>query len=114
MLTPETVLADCIGALPAFGPYWAGEESFRSGDGSFTECGVYLTLVWFLREHWRSVSESEWRTLGAVAADHNRRAEAPAATVGACLIEGLEGEEYSPLVARHFDEPLLLGYGFRA
>jgi hypothetical protein len=114
MLSPEDALSDCIRAIPAFGPYWAGEDCFRSEDGSFTECGVYLTLTWFLREHWRSVSESEWRALASLAAEHNRRAEAPPATVGACLIEGLEGEAYSPLVAQYFDERLLSAYGFRA
>jgi hypothetical protein len=60
MLTPEDTLSDCISAIPAFGPYWAGEDSFRSEDGSFTGCGVYLTLTWFLREHWRSIIDSEW------------------------------------------------------
>lgn len=114
MLTPEDTLSDCIKAIPAFGPYWAVEDTFRSEDGSFTGCGVYLTFTWFLREHWRSVTEPEWRALGSLAADHHRRAGDPASTVGACLIEGLEGEEYSPLVARYFDGRLLSAYGFRA
>ena len=113
MLSPDDVLSECIRAVPAFGPFWDGEDSFRSEDGSFTECGVYLTFTWFLRDHWRSVTDSEWRGLAALASDHNRRADDPASTIGACLIEGLEGEDFSPLVAKYFDAELLAQYSFR-
>lgn len=114
MLTPEDTLSDCIDATPAFGPYWAAEDTFRTEGGSFTECAVYLTLTWFLRENWRSITGSEWRALAHLAADHDRRAEVPAGTVGACLMEGLEGEEYPPLVTKYFDAQLLSRYGFSA
>jgi hypothetical protein len=114
MLLPRDALSDCISAIPAFGLYWADEDGFRSEDGSFTECGVYMTLTLFLREHWRSIAESEWRALASLASDHQGRTENPAATIGACLIEGLEGEDYSPLVAKYFDEKLLGAYGFQA
>ena len=112
MLTPDDTLSDCISAIPAFGPYWADEDVFRSEDGSFTACGVYLTLAWFLREHWQSLNDSEWRAIASLALDHNARADNPSATVGASLIEGLAGEEFSPLVVRYFDKRLLSRYGF--
>ena len=114
MLSPDDVLSECIHAVPAFRTFWDGEDSFRSEDGSFTECGVYLTFTWFLRAHWRSVTDSEWRALGALATDHNRRAHDPPGTIGGCLIEGLEDEEFSPLVAKYFDAELLSTYSFRA
>src|SRR2546423_207864 len=114
MLSPDDVLSECIRAIPAFAPYWDREDTLRSEDGSFTECGVYMILTWFIREHWRSLTEPEWRALAALATDHDQRAEDPGSTIGACLIEGLEGEEYSPLVAKYFDAELLRKYGFRA
>lgn len=114
MLHPEAALSDCVRALPAFTSFWADEDVFRSGDGTFTECGVYLTLTWFLREHWRDLTESEWRALASLVSDHQRRADDPASTVGTCLIEGLEGEEFSPLVANYFDPKLLATFGFQA
>ena len=114
MLTPGDVLSECIGAVPAFGRYWDGADMFRGEDGSFTECGVYMTLTEFLRAHWRSVTEPEWRALAALATDHDRRALDPPSTIGGCLIEGLEGGEYSSLVAKYFDASLLGKYSFRA
>lgn len=113
MLTPDAVLSECIRAIPAFAPYWAGEDAFRYEDGTFTECGVYMTLTWFIREHWRSIAESEWYALAALATDHDQRAQDAASTVGACLIEGLEGEEFSALVTKYFDSRLLDKYIFR-
>ena len=34
MLSPQDALSDCIHALPAFGPYWAAEDTFRTEFGS--------------------------------------------------------------------------------
>ncbi len=45
MLSPEDALADCMRVLPAFGAYWDSESTFRADDGSFSVCGVYLTLT---------------------------------------------------------------------
>jgi hypothetical protein len=114
MLTPQDALSDCIHALPTFESYWNGEDIFRYEDGSYSVCGIYMTLCWFLREHWRDLTEPDWLSLASLALDHSNRSENPGNDVGACLIEGIEGEEFSPLVLRYFDDELLRRFGFEA
>src|SRR4051794_1521907 len=99
MLSAEDALADCVRVFPAFRAYWDEEDNpMRDDDGSFTVCGVYSVLTWFVKERWSCFREADWRAFATMASDHFRRSEEPASTIGPCLIENLEGEDYSPLV----------------
>jgi hypothetical protein len=113
MLTSKNALADCVRVFPAFQSYWETEGNlFREDNGAYTVCGVYMHLTWFVREHWQSFQESDWCAFAALVADHVGMVQNPDGEIGACLIENLEGEAFSHLVAKHFDYKLLQRYQF--
>jgi hypothetical protein len=113
MFGPADTLSDCVRLFPAFGPYWKSEDNtFRDDDGSFTVCGVYLLLSWFVRERWQSFTEADWRAFAELASDHAKKVQNPDGDIGACPIEQLEGEAYSHLVAQYFERDLLKRYQF--
>ena len=112
-LTPHKAFNDCCNVFSAFGDYWYSDDNlFRDDDGPPTICGVYAALTHFIRGHWRSFTDADWSALAAMVADHYQRDETQHGSLGACLIENLDIEEFSQIVHRFFDKTMLRGIGF--
>jgi hypothetical protein len=114
MVSSHDTLDACERIFPGFKAYWEDGHSILWDDGSFTTCGVFLVLGWFISAHYQSFTPDQWRALGALAKAYFDMGEPiRGSEVGACLIESLELEPFSHLVAAYFDPDLLRHFYFQ-
>ena len=109
----DEVLNDCVAVFPSFRAYW--EENgpdFEDENGTSSACGVFLVLTWYVRKRFKRFSARQWRRFGLLAKKFFDQGEPMRGTLGACLIEHLEGREFSGKVLRYFDRDMLLHYQF--
>jgi hypothetical protein len=113
-MTPaDDVLNDCIAVFPSFRDYWAENGwYFQDENGKCNACGVFLLLTWLIFERFKRVSDRQWQRLGRLAKKHFDLGEPTQGMLGACLIEHLEGREFSAKVLRYFDRDMLRHYHF--
>jgi hypothetical protein len=109
----EQVLNDSIAVFPSFRGYWEENgQDFQDESGAYTACAVFLVLTWFVFERSKRFSTRQWRRFGLLAKKYFDLGEPTQGILGACLIEHLEGREFSGEVLRHFDRELLQHYCF--
>ena len=96
--TPEDVVQRLVAVFPAFGPYWAADDLFKT-DGAFTFCGVFSTFSFFVRDEFERLPVGSLRALGEFLeecmAEPGSEIDNAAAT---CFLENLSGEPLSPVL----------------
>ena len=94
-----------ITLFPEFGAYWESPHNYhRNDDGSFTLCGVFSQFSTFVREHISSLHPTALAELGRFI---EQCMELPLSSdlrnaAGACFLENVAGEEFTPALAAHF------------
>jgi hypothetical protein len=113
MLSPQQLLDDFSFALPGFSAAWDDPENlFREEDGSFTHCGVFSSVSHYLRDRAADLSDDQWRAVGSLVEKYFAAGDELRGCLGACLIENMEFEEYSPIVRRHVPDEILRHFHF--
>ena len=100
--SPDDVVRRLVTMFPAFGPYWASDDSFRTDDGAFTFCGVFATFTHFFRDSFERLSVGSLQALGEFLeecmAEPGSEIDTAAAT---CFLEHVTGEPLSPVLKTH-------------
>jgi len=104
-MTPSEVHAKLMTLFPEFAGYWESPHNYhRDEDGSFTLCGVFAQFSTFVREQ---VSHLQPTALAELGRFIEQCMELPPSSdlrnaAGACFLENVAGEEFTPALAAHF------------
>jgi hypothetical protein len=96
-MTAQQLLDQLLEILPAFRDEWCSADNlFRNDDGSFTECGVFVTCSHFIRANYERLSTHQRSQLGSLVAQCMRARDTPLSNAAAtCFLENLSGEVFA-------------------
>ena len=103
-MTPGRLLEWLVALIPGFGVWWTLPDNLvTESDGSFSHCGVFMELEWFLRDHYELLSPDQNEALGAFVSecvalpDHVPISNAAAT----CFVENIAGLDCDRAIAPH-------------
>src|SRR6266566_2597536 len=101
--TSEAILGHLTQIFPGFASYWESEgDIYRSQDGSFTSCGIFLTFTSFVRERY---DQFRPEAVNALARFLDECMQAPGSKLSdaaaICFLENLRDETFATDLRRH-------------
>lgn len=105
VMTPSEIYAKLTTFFPEFITYWESSDNYhRNEDGSFTLCGVFSQFSAFVRERLPELHPSSLDALGCFVEDCMALPSASDLrnAAGACFLENVAGEDFTPALAVHF------------